>query len=155
MEQTSKQHLLSLKRKLTEKNVEIVRDGSVVILHLVLYLKNSLGIILPWSMSLVLAFRSWVHRLKSQDRQTFLPLSLRTCILPTSDVLSPFNLSTDFLAFSSSVTVFLRIRSFKAQFCLVLRTLRDVSIKQRGLFSNTPKCDTPFHGAGVAGSTVM
>jgi hypothetical protein len=36
-----------------------------------------------------------------------------------------------------------------------MRTLRDGNIKQRGLFSKTPECDTPFQGAGVAGSTVM
>ncbi len=36
-----------------------------------------------------------------------------------------------------------------------LRTLRDGDIKQHGLFSNTPECDAPFQGAGVAGSTVM
>jgi hypothetical protein len=60
-----------------------------------------------------------------------------------------------FRLFSCSRTGFIRINSFKAQFCLVLRTLRDVRIKQLGLFSNTPKCDTPFHGAGVAKSTVM
>jgi hypothetical protein len=36
-----------------------------------------------------------------------------------------------------------------------IKTLSDGNIKQRGLFSNTPKCDTPFQGAGVAGSTVM
>jgi len=38
---------------------------------------------------------------------------------------------------------------------LVLRTLSDVDIQQHGLFRNTPECDAPFQGAGVAGSTVM
>jgi hypothetical protein len=39
--------------------------------------------------------------------------------------------------------------------CLVLQALSDGNIKQHGLFNNTPKCDTPFHGAGVSGSTLM
>jgi hypothetical protein len=34
-------------------------------------------------------------------------------------------------------------------------TVSDGDIKQHGLFSNTPECDPPFQGAGVAGSTVM
>ncbi len=50
--------------------------------------------------------------------------------------------------------VFIRIKSFKAQL-LSFVDVSDGNIKQRGLFSNTPECDTPFQGAGVAGSTVM
>ncbi len=38
---------------------------------------------------------------------------------------------------------------------IIIESFSDGNIKQHGLFSNTPKYDTPFHSAGVAGSTVM
>jgi hypothetical protein len=108
--------------------LKIVRDGSIVIFHLVLYLKYSSVIIYT----------------------------------PATYESSPFNLGRDFSAFfmfcdSSSRNniilnrLFKRINSFKVH----LRTRSDGNIKQRGLFSNTPKCDGPFQGAGVAGSTFM
>ncbi len=49
----------------------------------------------------------------------------------------------------------LRISHFKNAVIKFCGQLSDGGIKQHGLFSNTPECDTPFQGAGVAGSTVM
>jgi hypothetical protein len=51
--------------------------------------------------------------------------------------------------------MFIRIKSFKKRSYLVLRTLSDGDIKQHGLFSNTPECDAPFQGSGVAEPTAM
>jgi hypothetical protein len=63
--------------------------------------------------------------------------------------------TTDFSAFFLFCDCVSKNKEIFKHDCLVLQTLSNGNLKQHGLFNNTPKCDTPFHGAGVSGSTVM